>query len=97
MRAAKPCGRLVFFEPPHWSDPLIDASMVLLQVIIQVAVGMMTDSNSQPGSDSAGVGIMSVGRHTFRNTTSDYTGGLEERCCRYLVALLAEQNRIIEP
>ena len=53
MHSAKPLGRLDTVEAPHRPDPLFDASMVLLQMIIQVAVRAMVHSCPQLGFDRA--------------------------------------------
>ena len=41
MHAAKPFGRLDTLEAPHRPYALFDSSMVLFQMIVQVAVGAM--------------------------------------------------------
>src|SRR5262249_4327365 len=92
MHPTKASGRLDPFEAAHRPRALFDASMVLLQVIIQVAVGAMTHRLPQLSFDGSGVGVMSIGRNAFRDTLSDRTRGPEERFGRSTATLLTEQD-----
>jgi hypothetical protein len=68
MDPAEACGRVNTLESAHRPRPLFDASMVLLQMIIQVAVGAMTHLFPQLRFDRAGIGVMPVGRNALRDT-----------------------------
>jgi hypothetical protein len=68
---------------------LLDSSLVLFHMIIQVAVRTMLHGFPEFGFDRAGIGIMPVGRNALRNTAGDDTGGPKERFRRGSVPLLA--------
>src|SRR4051812_24491903 len=90
MHPAKAFGRLHTFASPHGARPLLDSSMVLFQVIVQVTVGAMTHGFPQLSFDGSRIGVMPVGRHALRDTTGDSPCGVEERFCRCLVPLLTQ-------
>src|SRR5215813_1116485 len=68
---AEPLRRRKALEATHRVSPLLDAAMILLQVIIQVAIRAMDDSLSQLGLDSAGIGSMPIGGYTIRHYLND--------------------------
>src|SRR6185295_13453397 len=92
MHLAKAFGRLHTFEAPHRPAPLFDTSMVLFQMIIQIAVGTMADSLPHHGSDSSGICLMPVGGHLLRKTACGHTGGPKERFRRRAIALLTQPD-----
>jgi hypothetical protein len=53
---------------------LFDASVVLLQSIVQIVVVPMDDGTAKGLADRTGVGIMSIGRHPLRGVTNDLDG-----------------------
>ena len=77
MHPTKASGRLDTFESAHRPRALLDASMVLLQVIIQVAVGAMTHRLPQLSFNGSGVGVMSIGRN--RSGTRSVTVGADRK------------------
>jgi hypothetical protein len=89
MHPAKPFRRREILKSAHRMRALFTTSMVLLQVVVQIAVGLMAYGFPQLGFDRAGIGIMPVGRYALRNTAGDYTGGPKERFRRGSVPLLA--------
>jgi hypothetical protein len=66
--------------------------MVLLQMIVQITVRAMAHLFSQFRFDRSGIGVMAIGSHPLRHTTSDRPGGAEERFGRRLVPGLAQQD-----
>src|SRR5215471_16084439 len=92
MRSAKPCGRLDTLKAPQRLDSLLDASMVLFQMIIQIPVRAMTDLFPEHDCDGAGISGMSITGDPLRDTTSDGARRPEERFCRGLVARLTEPH-----
>src|SRR5262249_2317016 len=72
---AEACRRHKSLEAAHRVSPLLDASMILLQVIIQMAIGTMDDSFPQRSFNGPRVPAMAVSRDPSRNTVCDRTGG----------------------
>src|SRR5262245_25974043 len=92
MHSAKALGRLHTLEAPHRLDPLFDASMVLLQMVVQVEVGAMAHLFSERGFDGTGTGVVSVTGDPLRDPTGDGARGPEKSFRRCLVPLLAQQD-----
>jgi hypothetical protein len=84
--------RLDTFASPHGAWALFDASMSLVQMILQVAVRPMTPPFSQFRFEGSGIGIMSVGRHAFRDTAGEGSRGTEARSCCCPSTLLTQQD-----
>ena len=70
MHPAKPFRRLDTLKSAYRMRALFTTSMVLLQVVVQIAVGLMAYGFPQHGFDRAGIGIMPIGRYALRNTAS---------------------------
>src|SRR5262249_2731744 len=92
MRPAKPCSRRHTLKAPHRPDPLLDASMVLFQMIIQIAVRAMPHGLSQRSFDSPGIGAMSITGDALRDATGDRARGAEEGFRPCLVLLLPQRD-----
>src|SRR5262249_18334086 len=86
----KPFCRHKTLEATHWVSPLLDASMVLLQMIIQVAVRAMGDCLAQLRLDGSRIGIVPIGGDPVRHHLGDGPGGPEERLCRGTVPRLTQ-------
>src|SRR5215471_6226577 len=92
MDAAKAFCRLHTLEASHRPDPLFDASMVLLQMIVQVPVGAMTYLTPERGFDGTGISAVSITGDALRDTTRDGARRAEEGFRRGLVARLAQPD-----
>ncbi len=66
--------------------------MLLLQVIIQVAVGTMTHGFPQLRFDGLGVGVVTITGDSLRDTTGDGARGPEEFFCCRAVTRLTQQD-----
>ena len=71
MDTAKAFRRLDTLKSSHWARPLLDSSVVLLQMIIEVAVGAMEYCVPQLRFDGSGIGIMAISGNALRTTISD--------------------------
>ena len=92
MHAAKPFRRLDPLKTSHRPDPLLDSSMVLFQMIIQIPVRAMSYLVPEHGGDGAGISGMPITGDSLRDATGDCARGPEESFCRGLVALLTEPH-----
>src|SRR5262245_47158575 len=92
MHPAKPLRRLDTLKAAHGTYTLINASMVLLQLISQVAVGAMAYPLPQFGFDGSWIGVMASGGHPLGDTVSDGARGAKEFFRRCLVPCLTQQD-----
>jgi hypothetical protein len=58
MLAAEARGGVIGFEAPHTSNPALDATVILLQPIIQIGACPVPDRSSQCRADCSGIGAM---------------------------------------
>jgi hypothetical protein len=77
-QAAEARSRGAMFESAHRPIPLFDASMILLQVVIQVAIRAMLYVIPENITNGAGVGIMAIGGDAVWDHTGHRPGGTEE-------------------
>jgi len=66
-------------EPTHGVITLFDATVVLLQSIIEVPVGPMRDLTAQGLAYGSWIGIMAIGRHSLWGVIDDVDGLLEKK------------------
>jgi hypothetical protein len=69
-------------ESSHWIIPLFDASVILLQPIVQVAARPVYNFAPQYPMDGTRVSNMTIGSHTLRSMAHYFFGLFEEplRC-----------------
>ena len=79
-------------ESAHRSIAAFDTTMLLLQSVIQVAVGAMPDGLAQRRPDRTRIAIMPIGGDPIRREAGHGLGGLEQRLGRRHVAVLAEHH-----
>src|SRR5512147_2763777 len=92
VRAAEPlCGRHAL-EPTHGPVASLDAAMVLLEMIVQVAARPVSDSLAEFGPDGAGIGIMTISCHPVRRDAGDCLRRGEECFGRRPIAGLTEPD-----
>src|SRR5580658_6593425 len=80
------------FETAHGSISPLDPSMVLLDPIIQVLVGVMFHAFVQFSPDRARITFVTVRRDTRRGDAGHGLGGAEKRLRRLHVASLAQPD-----
>lgn len=79
VSAAEPMGRCHALEAPHGSVPALDAAMILLEMIVEVAARPMPDPLAKLSPDGARIGIMAVGGHSLRRDPGNRSRRGEER------------------
>src|SRR3954451_11916287 len=87
---AEPGGRSGAFEAPHGSIAAFDATVILLQPVIQVGAGSVSHTLAQLSADRPGVAVVAVRRDPVRCHASDRLRGAEERLGGCPVAVLTE-------
>ena len=90
MHSAKPCSRLDTLKASHRPEPLFNAAMVLLQMVVQIAIRAMTHDFSQLRFDRPGIRALSITRDPRWNTTGDRARAAKEGSRRPLVPRLTE-------
>jgi hypothetical protein len=88
--ATEPSSRGKGFEPSGGPITLFNAPMVLLQMIIQVAVGPVRHPVPEDVLDGAWVGVVTIGGDVVRRHPRHRLGGAEERLGCREVARVAE-------
>jgi hypothetical protein len=78
------------FEPAHRPVALLDALMVLLQVVVEMAVGAVQHPVPKDVSNGVWIGIMPIGGDAVRRHSRHRPGGAEERLSRLEVTPVAE-------
>ncbi|GAC1568123.1 MAG: hypothetical protein NVS3B14_16320 [Ktedonobacteraceae bacterium] len=71
---------------------MLDSAVILLESIVEVAIAAMNDVASKGLADRTGIGIMSIGRHSFRRMTSDIKSLREEVLGGIHISLLTEHR-----
>jgi hypothetical protein len=77
-QATEARSRAAMSEPAHRSIPLLDAAMILLQMVIQVAIGPVDDLLPEHCADRSWIGVMPIGRDPGRPHTRHGPRGAEE-------------------
>jgi hypothetical protein len=80
------------FEPACGPVALLDAPMILLEVIIQVAVRPMRHPISKDVPNGAWIGIMAIGGDAVWDHAGHRPGGAEERLGRCEIPGVTEAN-----
>ena len=75
-------------ESAHGVVALFDTTMILLESIVERAVGPVQHVTAKRLADRTGVGIMSISRHLRRRLTSYLDGLLEKTLGPFHVSLL---------
>ncbi len=78
MRGAEPCGCLETPEPAHRVVALLDAPVILLKSIIEIATAAMDDLPAERPADGTRVGVVPVRRHPVRDVADHRPGPAEE-------------------
>ena len=68
------CCRGQTSEPAHRVVALFDATMILLQSVVEIAVASMNDLTAKGLADCTRVGVMSVGCHPLWGVTNHIDG-----------------------
>lgn len=74
IRSAEPLGRHEIFESTHRVSPLLHSTVVLLQMILGVTVGPMSDFFSRFRLNGSRVGVMSNSRNMGRDSATNGLG-----------------------
>jgi hypothetical protein len=77
-------------KPTQWIVALLDATMILLDPIVQLRITAVCDLFAKRLTNGSRIGVMSVGRHTLGRLSSQVQGGLEEALGRLHIAVFAE-------
>jgi hypothetical protein len=72
---------------------MTDATMILLDPIIEIGIAAMEDLITQRLADGTGVGIMPIGRHPLWSVAY-HLGGLPEKALGRLHIPLLAQHRV---
>ncbi len=79
-------------EPTHGVIALLDATVILLQSIVEGAVGPVEHVTAQGLADGTRVGVMPIGRHPFWGVTNHLDGLLEKALSSFHISLLTQQR-----
>jgi hypothetical protein len=91
--AAEACCRGYVAEPAHRIVALFDATMVLLQPIVEIRVATVHDLLAKSITDRTRVGVMSIRRHPLWCVTND-SNGLREKAPGGIHIPLLAQHRV---
>src|SRR5580693_10465874 len=92
VASTEPVGRSWAFETTHGLVSTFDATVILLQSIVEVAAGAVLHAFTQLRPDRARVAVVAIRGHPVRDNIGDGLGGLEERLGSRHVAVLAEHH-----
>jgi hypothetical protein len=67
---AKACRGMAVFEPTHRATSLLDSPMVLLQMVVQIAVGPVQHPVPEDVPNGQRIGIMTIRRDPVRHHPS---------------------------
>jgi hypothetical protein len=90
--ATKACCRGHTSEPTHRVIALLDATVVLLQSIVEIAIGPVEHVTAQGLADRSWIGVMAIGRHPLWGMTNDIDGLLEKALGRLHISLLGSAS-----
>ena len=91
-QATKVRSRAAMSELAHQPTPLFDPSMILLQMVIQVAIGPVDYLLSEHRANRSRIGVMPIGRDSGRRHTSHDPRGAEERLSRREVSCVTKPH-----
>jgi hypothetical protein len=92
IRRAEPRCQLERSKATHGIVPLLDASMILFQAIVQVAVRAMLHLAAEYPADCSRIGVVPVGDHLRRSMTNSFSGLNEEPLGRSRVSVLGKHR-----
>ena len=92
VASTEPVSRSWAFEPTHGLVSTFDATVILLQSVVQVAAGAVLHAFTQLRPDRARVAVVAIRGHPVRDNIGDCLGGLEERLRSRHVTVLAEHH-----
>src|SRR3954463_5702612 len=92
VSSAEPSRRSRALEPAHGPVSALDAPVILLDPIVHVLAGPVSNPLAQLGPDRARIAVVAVGRDPVRRGTGDPLRGPEERPRGGHVAALAEHH-----
>ena len=79
VASTKPVSRSRALEPTHRLVATFDATVILLQLIAEIAAGAMLYGFTQCRLDRAGIAVVAIRGHPVRGDVGGGPGGLEER------------------
>jgi hypothetical protein len=85
-------GRSRALEPTHRLISTFDATVILLQSIVEVAAGAVLHAFTQCRPDRTRVAVVAIRGYPVRGNIGDGLGGLEERLRSRHVTVLAEHH-----
>jgi hypothetical protein len=91
-RTTKACGRGHASEPTHRIIALFDATMILLESVIEIRIGPVPDIFAKDLSDGTWVGIMPIRRYPLWSMTDCLKSLLEKSFGGIHVSLLAQHG-----
>ena len=92
VAATEPVSRSWALEPTHRLVATFDATVILLQSIVEIAAGAMAHRLAQRRADRTGVAVVAIRGHPVRAEVGDGLGGLKERHGGGHVAVLTEHH-----
>jgi hypothetical protein len=92
VASTEPVSRSWAFEPTHGLVSTFDATVILLQSVVQVAAGAVLHAFTQLRPDRPRVAVVAIRGHPVRDNIGDCLGGLEERLRSRHVTVLAEHH-----
>ena len=92
VASTEPVSRSRALEPTHRLVSTFDATVILLQSIVEIAAGAMAHRLAQHRADRTGVAVVAIRGHPVRGDVGDRLGGSEERLGGGHVAVLAEHH-----
>src|ERR1700743_2938092 len=78
VASTKPGSGLAALEPSHWLVSALDAAMILLNPVVEIAAGPMARTVAEFGLDRPWVAVVPVCRDPRRRDGGDRFGGPEE-------------------
>jgi hypothetical protein len=82
VASTEPVGRSWALEPTHRLISTLDATVILLQSIVEVAAGAVLHASTQRRPDRTRVAVAAIRGYPVRGNIGDCLGGLEERLRR---------------
>ena len=82
VASTEPLRRSWALEPTHRLVSTFDATVILLQSIVEIAAGAVLHAFTQRRPDRTRVAVVAIRGHPVRGNVGDGLGGLEERLRR---------------
>ena len=79
VASTEPVSRSWALEPTHRLVSTFDATVILLQSIVQVAAGAVLHAFTQLGPDRTRIAVVAIRGYPVGSNVGDGLGGLEER------------------